>query len=182
MNLVSLRNGRGETRLRLDALDWDDVQRVREWRLTCREGLRTPHMITEDQQTTFYEGVVCNTHANSRFWAVRDNGCLVAMVGLVGIQWENGLAEVSLITDPAEKGRGFGSAALEMLLREGFDNMGLATIYGECYHSNPALGFWEKMAERHGATTTTLPRRKRWAGRLWDSLYFSFTTPHEGVR
>jgi RimJ/RimL family protein N-acetyltransferase len=167
--------------LRLDALNVDDVQTVREWRLTCREGLRTPVMLGEEQQDTFYEKVVCKGTDKNRYFAVRDGDLLVAMVGLTGIEWENGMAEISLITDPAKAGKGIGSGALELLLREGFDVMGLATIYGECYLCNPAIGFWQRMCERYNAYTTTLPRRKRWAGKLWDSLYFSIQTPHGGV-
>jgi RimJ/RimL family protein N-acetyltransferase len=167
----------------LDALSLDDVQVARKWRNTVREGLRTPHLLTESQQEDFYQSIVCDSSMPMRYWAVRHPGHgFVGMVGLVDIAWEAGIAEISLITDPALRGQGIGSGALELLLHEGFDNMGLRTIYGECYKSNPALGFWERMAERRGAYTTTLPRRKLWGGKLWDSLYFSFTSPHdEGV-
>ncbi len=167
----------------MDALNVDDVQTVREWRLTCREGLRTPVMLGEEQQEAFYEQVVVNGIDTHRYFAVRDGDALVAMVGLTGICWESGIAELSLITDPDPKkrGKGIGSGALDLLLREGFDSLGLQTIYGECYLCNPAIGFWERMVERHRAYWTTLPRRKRWAGKLWDAMYFSITTPHEGV-
>jgi RimJ/RimL family protein N-acetyltransferase len=180
MSVIGFRTTAPPSKLRLDALTCDDVQEARVWRNTMREGLRTPYPLTEEQQDGFYGSFVCDNSMPLRYFAVRNGDRFVAMVGLTDICWEAGNAEISLITDPSLRGKGVGSGALALLLREGFATMGLRTIYGECYESNPAIGFWRLMAERHGAYTTMLPRRKRWDGRLWDSLYFSFTSPYEG--
>ena len=98
----------------------------------------------------------------------------VAMVGLNPIQWENGCGELSLVVDPAEAGKGTGAAAVALVLAEAFDRLRLLTVHAECYESNPALGFWRKMAERWGAWETVYPRRKFWNGRLVDSVLFTF--------
>jgi len=98
---------------------------------------------------------------------------LVGMGGLCGIQWENRLAEISLILDPYVCCKGLGSEAVDLLLLEAFGNMGLKTIFGECYMCNPAWQFWKKMKTKYSGQETILPNRKLWEGRYYDSLYFS---------
>lgn len=167
-----------DPRLRLDVLNRDDCQMVREWRNRNLEGLRTPFPLTEEQQDTFYDEVVCDRSLPLRYWAVREGGKLVGMVGLTDLDWYAGSGEVSLITDPSCRGKGYGSGAFDLLLQEAFGQLGLNTVWGECYECNPAIGFWHKMCAKYGAYTTKLPRRKRWAGKLWDSLYFSIESPY----
>ena len=166
-------------KLRLDALTADDCEEVRLWRNQHLEGLRTPFPLTEEQQEVFYANVVCDRDLPLRYWAVRNEaGKIVAMVGLTDLDWYAGHGEVSLITDPSKPKQGIGSGALDLLLHEAFAQMGLQTVWGECYECNPAIGFWHKVCERHGAYMTRLPRRKRWAGKLWDSLYFAIESPY----
>jgi hypothetical protein len=95
------------------------------------------------------------------------------MGGLTYIQWENRIAEISLILSPAVRSKGLGEQAVDLLLAEGFDRMGLKTIFGECYYCNDAHEFWLKITEGFGGYITRLPNRKFWAGQFWDSLYFS---------
>lgn len=161
----------------LRPLSAEDCERVRLWRLACRESLRTPSMLTHAQQADFYQKVVSDRRAEARYFGVHPDGaeCLVAMVGLAPIQWENGLAEISLIVDPEQAGKGIGEAAVALVLKEGFDRLRLATIFGECYECSPALGFWEKVVLVYGAQLTWLPRRKFWAGQFWRALIFTIT-------
>lgn len=162
---------------RLRPLSADDCERVRLWRLGCRESLRTSYMLTHSQQADFYEEVVSDRHADARYFGVHseDADRLVGMVGLGPIQVENGLAEISLILDPEERGKGIGEAAVALILEEAFDRMRLATIFGEAYECSPALGFWEKVALGYGAELVWLPRRKFWAGQFWRALIFTIT-------
>ena len=159
-----------------------DCQSVLEWRnaAAARPGLRTPYPLTAEMQDDFYTTVVSNRRSPHRYWGIhRDDalaGCtLVGMGGLTNIQWENGIAEISLLTSPSAAGQGHGQRALGLLLEEAFDRMRLLTVFGECYESNPALGFWEKMVQVYRGDAARLPRRKWWAGRLWDAYYFTFT-------
>ena len=151
-----------------------DVEQVRLWRNEVLEALRTPFRLTQEMQADFYANTVCNRAADSRWWSVYDGSLFIGLAGLCNIQWENGLAEISLIIDPEKRGKGYGVQAVDAVLAEGFGNLGLDTIYGECYECNPALGFWDRMVGRRGGYTTMLPRRKRWQGKLYDSLYFAF--------
>jgi RimJ/RimL family protein N-acetyltransferase len=149
-----------------------DVEQVRRWRNTTPEVYRTPYLITAEQQEAFYRNIVCDRRANSRWWSVYDGETLVGFAGLTDIEWENGLAQVSLVTFP--RGKGYGTRAFALLLDEGFGNLGLSTLYGECYECNPALGFWERMIDKYGGYKTTIPRRKRWQGQLYDAMHFCF--------
>lgn len=162
---------------RLRPLSAEDCEQIRVWRLDCRESLRTPYMLTRSQQADFYQEVVSNRRAEARYFGVHPDGAegLVGMVGLGPVQVENGLAEISLILDPEERGKGIGEAAVGLILEEGFDRMRLATIFGESYECSPALGFWEKVALGYGAELTWLPRRKFWAGQFWRALIFTIT-------
>ena len=150
----------------------EDVEEVRLWRNDALETLRTPYPLTETMQGNFYEQVICNRYSTHRYWSIYDNG-LVGFGGLTNIEWENGLAEISLILSAGCRGQGYGAHAVQLLLDEGFGNMGLKTIYGECYDCNPAVEFWKKITDRNGGYYTMIPRRKLWQGQLYDALHFS---------
>ncbi len=154
----------------------EDVEAVRLWRNQAMEVLRTPFMLTQEMQEDFYANVICNRHTSARYWSVvlEKDGTVVGLTGLVGIEWENRLAEISLMIDPEQRENGYGEEALAQLLRKGFHELNLENIYGECYLCNPATIFWKKMIKKYGALTTELPRRKFWHGRYWNSLYFNF--------
>ena len=162
-----------------------DMQRAREWRNhpDVRPGLRTPFMLTSEQQEWWYREVVCDRRAPSRWWAVYDGEEHVGVTGLEGIQWENRLAEISLLIDPARAGQGYGRQAVRLVLEEAFERMGLLTVTGECYESNPVgIAFWRRVVEEYGGEVTTLPRRKWWSGRLWDAMWFTLTAEAWGER
>ena len=97
----------------------------------------------------------------------------MAFGGLTYIQWENRLAEISLIVDPDLVKQGIGSDAVEMLLDEAFNKMNLKTVFGECYKSNSAHEFWFRLTQKYEGYTTILPNRKYWNGEYSDSLFFS---------
>lgn len=159
--------------MQLEPLTEAKCEIVRHWRNQCRYGLRTPHMLTELEQRKFYETIVCNPQAPHRYWAITNEDCeLVGMGGLTYIQWENRLAEISIIMVPHVRGKG--QEAVALLLEEGFEQMGLKTICGECYSCNvTGLDFWMRVCERYSGQFTLLPNRKFWAGAFWGSTYFS---------
>lgn len=163
--------------LYVDALNAEDCELVRRWRLAVPVGLRTPFLMTVEMQRAFYDHVVCNRDSPHRYYAVRQDFELVAQAGLVDIQHENGLAEISLITDPNRRRQGIGRATVQLVLREAFENLRLLTVIGEVYTANPALVFWQAIVLQHGGNGVFLPRRKFWLGQLWDS--WSFTISQE---
>jgi hypothetical protein len=139
-------------------------------------GLRTPFFLTREMQASFYEKVCCDRSSPHRYWALRaEDRLFVGMAGLTNIQWENGLAEISLLIDPDRSG--IGRVAVDLILSEAFEQMRLHTVFGECYEHNPAMGFWKKMVEHHDGFSTRLPGRKYWGGGYRWSYYFSFDAP-----
>ena len=159
--------------MQLKAPSRKDVEQVRRWRNEALNTLRTPFRLTEEMQARFYEDAICNRQSNSRWWSFYEAGALVAFGGLTDIEWENGLAEISLIVRPDVQRSGYGRKAVSMIMAEGFGNMGLNTICGECYECNPAIEFWRKITEEGGGYCTMIPRRKLWQGQLYDALHFS---------
>ena len=158
--------------MELKALTLENVEQVRLWRNKTLEAWRTPYLLTEEMQADFYHNIVCNRDANSRWWAIYDSG-FIGIAGLTDIEWENGLAQIALSIRPDYRGTGKGAEAVGMVLDNAFGNMGLATIYGECYDCNPAVEFWQKITKEYGGYYTLIPRRKRWQGQLYDALHFS---------
>lgn len=164
----------------LDALTPADVEAVRGWRNRddVRAGLRTPHLLTAQQQRAWYDAVVCDRRSPHRYWAVRersDAGGLVAVVGLTDIAWENGTAEISLITDPDRTGVGIGTAAVRLVLTEAFDRMRLLAVHGECYEHNPAWAFWRRLLGDETRLWPYVPYRKYWDGESHGAWFFWFT-------
>jgi RimJ/RimL family protein N-acetyltransferase len=152
-----------------------DVLKAGKWRDHARVGLRTPGFTTDDQQRAFHESLQGNH--TMRYWSVRTvpTGKFVAFAGLSPIQWQNRLAEISLVTDPKETRKGHGMAAVDCVLDEAFGAMGLATVCGEVYHCNPAKDFWAKVVMRYEGHAVDLPRRKMWDGELHPSTWFTLT-------
>ena len=158
--------------MELKAPTRQDVERVRHWRNNALETLRTPYLISEEMQSNFYDSLQ-NRESRNRYWSIYDNDELIGFGGLTGIEWENGLAEISLIMGAKYRGKGLGRRAVNLILDTGFGNMGLKTIYGECYECNSAVDFWGAITKEHGGYITTIPRRKMWQGQLYDALHFS---------
>lgn len=158
--------------MRLDAPTREDVEKVRIWRNDpeVRSSLRTPHMITKESQEEFYLNL---TKSNHRYWSIRD-GDLVGFGGLTNISWENQFAEISLILAPGFRGQGRGRPSVNLILEEGFDRMGLTTVFGEVYHTNPkVVEFWESITKDLFGYLTILPNRKFYNGTFYNATYFS---------
>ncbi len=159
----------------LEVLTWEDCDIVRKWRNDQLETLRTPYPLTLRQQNDFYEKVVCDRNSPHRYWAIKCFAVskLLGMGGLTNIQWENGIAEISLIVNPQNRRQCVGEKVVELLLDQAFNHMRLQTVFGECYACNPAYKFWLKIVEKYDGYTTTLSKRKFWNGNHYASVYFS---------
>ena len=179
---------RADSPLRLIPLTAEHCEAARTWRLNddVRGGLRTPYPLTQEMQADFYRRVVCDRASAHRYWGVARgddtvdalSSPLVAMVGLTNISWESGDAEISLVVSPEFRRGGRGTASVALALAEGFGNMRLVAIWGECYHSNEGgLRFWNMVVERYKAHAVELPYRKYWEGKFHPSTIFTITEP-----
>ncbi len=99
----------------------------------------------------------------------RSDDRLIGMVRLHRFQWTHGVATVTLsIGRPEDRGQGYGSEALRMILRYAFDELNLHRLGVDTFAYNTgALRF----LERHGFVVEV---RRRQAlnrdGRRWDAL------------
>jgi RimJ/RimL family protein N-acetyltransferase len=154
-----------------------NMEEVRLWRNQQLHTLRTPYHLTQEMQAEFYKNVVCNRNSNSRWWGIYNDNktspSFIGMCGLLNIEWENSLGEISIILKPISQGMKNGTAAVHMLLDRGFNQLNLKTIYGECYESNSAIKFWKKISNTYNAINVYMPNRKYWEGKYYHSLYFS---------
>lgn len=149
-----------------------ELEEVARWRRGCPEALRTSDLISGPEQVLWFKNVDRSRH---RYWGIYGSvhSQLIAFGGLTYISWENRSAEISLIVDPEMRRKGCGRDAVVKIVNEGFNQMNLEVIYGEVYHCNKALPFWERVIEDHGAGHVRLPDRKYWNGLYYDSTYFS---------
>jgi len=177
--------------MKLKCLSLSDLEQIRKWRNEQTEMLRTSFPLTKEMQEDFYKNVICNRQSNSRFWVIIGNSnkeldkdfygksvsCanteLIGMCGLENIQWENRLAEISLILEPEYNDDNL-QKALNILLHEGFANMNLENIYTEVYECSYMHRFWIESANKYNAKLVILPNRKYWNGKYYDSEYINF--------
>jgi len=162
--------------MKIDSLYKWDVELIRVWRNENLNALRTPFLLTKEMQEDFYNNVISNRQSNNRFWGLNDSTLeesFVGMIGLVNIEWENSIAEISIIINPSIRKNGVGEKAIDILLDQGFNQLNLSNIYGECYKCNKAHIFWEKICNKYNAYVTMLPARKYYNGEYYDSMYFN---------
>jgi RimJ/RimL family protein N-acetyltransferase len=157
----------------LRALEIEDMEPIRKWRNECLKTLRTSFPLTREQQEQWYRDEVCNRNSRTRFWAITsDNGTLVGYGGIENIQWENGIGEISLLIDPSCQRKGYGYEAVNLIINWAFEQMGLHSVYAECYLHNMAVAFWDKVFK--GRFVATLPWRKYVDGRYETSRYYAW--------
>jgi RimJ/RimL family protein N-acetyltransferase len=162
----------------LRPLSLEDMEVIRNWRHQVMETLRTPYMLTAEQQADYYIHTICDRRGTTRYWGFWADKVepmvLVGMGGIENIQWENRTGEISVLISSQERGKGYGRAAVDAILDQAFNHLNLETVYGECYKCSAAVPFWEKLVDERSGYLTLLPMRKYWNGAYWDAIYFTF--------
>jgi RimJ/RimL family protein N-acetyltransferase len=168
-----------------------DMEQIRQWRNEVPETLRTPFLLTQEQQEDYYRITICDRRSTTRYWGFWDQvrgpdvatppyshptevEAFIGYGGIENIEWENRCGEISVLIAPDFRGKGYGEEAVGEILRRAFCELNLENVHGECYYSSPAEKFWEKLILKYMAYKTMLPSRKFCAGRYYDSLYFNF--------
>ncbi|MFA6056291.1 MAG: GNAT family N-acetyltransferase [Thermodesulfovibrionales bacterium] len=173
--------------MKLKTLSLPDLEQVRQWRNESLSALRTPFLLTQEQQETFYRDVICNRQANARYWGVwiisdvttiggmqLQQNILIGMCGVENIQHENRLAEISLLLKPDHTIDANFPDVLKLLLHEGFMNMNLENIFTEAYDCNPNIHLWLAVAAEYNCKVSMLTNRKYHNGGYWNSRYINF--------
>lgn len=161
--------------LELRPLKKEDIPLLWTERFLARPNLRTPRLMPVEDQEKFYDTVVCNRDSCHYYYAVVDSGTVVGVTGLTYIDWINSRAEISLLIYSDYRKLGLGSNTVKLILKEGFENLGLHAIYGECYKINSQELFWliALDSQNYSFHETTLPCTKLWNGKYYDSLFFT---------
>lgn len=153
----------------------EDMEPIRKWRNSSINTLRTPMLLTKEQQEEWYRDAICNRDSRSRFFGVvNQNSELIGYGGIENIQWENSIGEISLLMSPCSRLAGKGFEAAIDIIKHGFNNLNLHTIFAECYCNNTAVNFWHKVfAQFPGFDEVVLKNRKYVNGFYYNSMYFS---------
>jgi hypothetical protein len=138
-----------------------------EWRNKNIETLRTPFFLTKEMQEEYYYKMICNRQSNVRFFSIP---AYDAVSGLINIEWENSIAELSVIT----KERLGIIPATRILLRYAFKNLNLNNVYAEVYECNDLIEEWMRFTAKTNAYSTRLPNKKFYNGKFHDSVYINF--------
>ena len=100
----------------------------------------------------------------------KEDGRLLGFVRIEGIEWTHGTANLKLaIGDPADRGKGYGSEALQLMLRFAFSELNLYRLSAMVGEDNPqALKFFLKFN-----FVEEVRRRKALQrdGQTWDSIH-----------
>ena len=122
--------------------------------------------------------------AHSQFhFAIRalDGDRLLGFVRLEYVEWAHGAGMVRLgIGDPHERGRGYGSEALGLILRYAFDELNLHRLMAITSDYNPgAVRFFERAGFAVEARQRQAQQRD---GRRWDTLIMGLLRPEWDAR
>ena len=161
------------------AVDIEDVDKIRKWRNNSKQNmmLRTPFLLTREMQEDFYESKISNRNSNCRFWSIwkKENNLkstLIGMAGLENIQWENRLAEISIITDPKHV---FSlKDIVAKLIELAFNQLNLKSVFTEVYGCSPYRSIWKECADVFGAFESEIPFRKFYGGQYYNSIIYTF--------
>lgn len=181
--------------MQLKVLSYPDCEQARIWRNDSMSMNRTPYLLTQEQQGRFYQEQVNNRLANARYWGIWEESKslklnfehkesinypvvenpeteqFIGMGEITNISPENRNGEIGLIMHPEHLGEA--DKAIDLILEQGFDNLNLENIFGECYLCSPYLQIWETAARKYNAICNYLPNRKYWDGKYYGSLNFN---------
>jgi RimJ/RimL family protein N-acetyltransferase len=109
---------------------------------------------------------------NMFYFTIRgmEDGRLIGFVRIDAIEWTHGTASMNLaIGDPSDRGKGFGSDALELMLRFAFSELNLFRMSLVVGEDNPeALKFFLKF---HFVEEVRRRKALLRDGRTWDSIH-----------
>jgi diamine N-acetyltransferase len=141
-------------------LAWRNQAEIRKWFLST-------NIIAEESHFAWFERYQQLDNDFIFVILAKDLGGIpVGQISLYGIDWQTGTAEYGrlMIGDPQAKGKGYAKQATQLVLRIGFEQLGLKEIYLEVKQDNaPAIavyqssGFIEK-DKKDGLVTMSVKR------------------------
>ncbi|MES3012645.1 MAG: GNAT family protein [Pseudomonadota bacterium] len=161
-----------QANLELRAFDRAHANDARSWRNDYRiwQNCRQNDLITDWDQAQWFERQAADP--SIRMYAlvcvVGRIETFVGVCGLTSIDWMNRRAEFSCYVAPEYQRQGHGERGLSILLKHGFQNLGLNQIWGEVFHGNPAMKLFAKL----GFQLDGKRREAYWKDGAWLDSYF----------
>lgn len=120
--------------------------------------------VTRDDREAIWEWVSAPSVRGFEIRAAEDQR-FVGECSLSGITWPAGCAEVAVaVIDPADRGRGFGTEAVRLMLAYGFDGLGLHRVTMRYLAANDAaVQAIANHADSAGARVVGVEREAAWA-------------------
>lgn len=151
-----------------------------EFMLRCRNDLRVwswtrqDDLLMVENHKKWFESLH-NSKTNKMYAVMTNDGRkeIVGVCGLTDIRWTARNAEFSLYIDPELHGKGFGTKALQVLLKYAFEQQNMYLIYGEAFADNVvACHVYEKIGfKKEGLMRNRYYRN----GKYHDSIPLSIT-------
>jgi RimJ/RimL family protein N-acetyltransferase len=139
------------------------------WRLMASEASR-PFSI--NQTRTWFE----KEQPDNFNFLIRglENNQAIGDIGLDGVRWNHGETFVGIgIGERAYLGKGYGTDAMQIILRYAFQELNLQRVALDVFEYNPrAIRSYEKVGFRHEGRVRECLQR---AGRRWDLIYMGIT-------
>jgi RimJ/RimL family protein N-acetyltransferase len=158
----------------LRAIEPGDLETLRGWRNrpALRRYFREHRPIGRDQQRAWHERTM--TDRRQLMFAIADvgSGELVGATGLVGIHWVHRHADFSLYIGPGDAyvDDRYAPDAARVLLRHGFDQVGLHRVWVEVYEFDEAK---QRMVDALGFKLEGRSREHNFSDGGWhDSLFY----------
>jgi RimJ/RimL family protein N-acetyltransferase len=163
---------RGEA-VDLHTIEEEDLPFLREWVNDPRvwRGIDRATPSNATQQRAFYEEVVCDEGSVTLLLCA--DGTPVGMVGLEGIDERAGSAEVGYWVVPDERGQGYATEAVALVVDHGFEELRLHRVAARVHEGNEAsrrvlerVGFTREGVHREAAFRDGEYRDTWWYGLL----------------
>lgn len=159
----------------LRAIEREDLPHLLAWRNRpeLRRFFREYRELGQDQQNAWYENVVLKDPATRMFSIVeRETGRLLGACGLCYINWVDRNADFSIYLGADERyiDTRLAPDAARVLLRHGFDELGLHRLWSEIYAFDDAK---QRLFETLGFQLEARFRQSHWSEGGWhDSLIY----------
>lgn len=159
----------------LRAIELADLPQLLEWRNKpeLRQYFREYRELNAEQQRRWFDEKV-NGDPTIKMFSVIDlsSGRLLGACGLCYIDWVNRTADFSIYigADDLYIDEKFAPDAAKILIRYGFEELGLHRLWSEIYaFDDPKIAFFDQL----GFTLDGRHRETHWANGLWhDSLFY----------
>ncbi len=138
--------------LELAPIDSTDCEMIRKWRNDQEIWQWTRHsdFISDADQRDWFESQ--RKDPATRLFKIAHRHVAIGVCGLTNIDHLHRRAEFSIYIGPEYQKRGYGRAALKLLLAHAFLNVGVAQVYGESFVGNPAIKLFEEIGFKKDGT------------------------------